>query len=80
MIVAILVIGLLFALANPTFGSVTNLSNVASQVSLVGVIAVSSIFVLITGEIDLCVGRLSWYVPCSWASFSRLTWRYGWRS
>ena len=58
MIVAILVIGVLFTLANPTFGSVTNLSNVASQVSFVGVIAVSSTFVLITGEIDLSVGSI----------------------
>jgi ribose transport system permease protein len=58
MIVAILVIGVLFALANPTFGSVTNLSNVASQVTLVGVTAVSSAFVLIAWEIELCVGSI----------------------
>ncbi len=58
MIVAIVLIGLVFAFANPTFASVTNLSNVASQVSFIGVIAVSSTFVLITGEIDLSVGSI----------------------
>jgi ribose transport system permease protein len=58
LIVAILAIGLLFTFANPTFGSLTNLSNVASQVSFIGVIAVSSTFVLITGEIDLSVGSI----------------------
>jgi ribose transport system permease protein len=58
MVVAILVIGVVFTLANSRFGSVTNLSNVASQLSFVGVIAVSSTFVLITGEIDLSVGSI----------------------
>lgn len=58
MVVAILAIGAGFTAANARFGSVTNLSNVVSQVSFVGVIAVSSTFVLITGEIDLSVGSI----------------------
>ena len=58
LVVAILVIGVTFSLLNSTFSSVTNLSNIAAQLSFIGVIAVSSTFVLITGEIDLSVGSM----------------------
>ena len=58
MVVAIVAIGVAFTLTNSTFGSVNNFSNIASQLSFIGVIAVSSTFVLITGEIDLSVGSI----------------------
>lgn len=58
MVAAILVIGVVFTVDNPTFGSVNNFSNIASQLSFIGIIAVSSTFVLITGEIDLSVGSI----------------------
>lgn len=58
MVVAIVSIGVVFTLLNSTFSSVINLSNIAAQLSFVGVIAVSSTFVLITGEIDLSVGSM----------------------
>jgi len=58
MVVAILVTGTIFALINSTFTEAQNLSNIASQISFIGVLAVSMTFVLITGEIDLSVGSM----------------------
>lgn len=58
MLVAILLTGTIFALINSTFAQVDNLTNIASQISFIGVLAVSMTFVLITGEIDLSVGSM----------------------
>jgi ribose transport system permease protein len=58
MLVAIVLIGVIFTLINPVFAHVENLSNIASQISYVGVLAVSTTFVLVTGEIDLSVGSM----------------------
>jgi len=58
MVVTVLLIGVVFALLNPTFSSLENLQNIASQIAFVGVIAVSMTFVLVTGEIDLSVGSM----------------------
>jgi ribose transport system permease protein len=58
MVVAILLTGLIFTLLNSTFAELQNLQNIASQISFIGVIAVSMTFVLITGEIDLSVGSM----------------------
>ena len=56
LVAAILITGTIFALLNSTFAHVENLSNIASQISFVGVLAVAMTFVLIKGEIDLSVG------------------------
>jgi ribose transport system permease protein len=58
MVAAIVVTGTIFALINSTFAQVQNLTNIASQISFIGVLAVSMTFVLITGEIDLSVGSM----------------------
>lgn len=58
MVVAIVLTGTIFALINSTFAHVENLTNIASQISFIGVLAVSMTFVLITGEIDLSVGSM----------------------
>ncbi len=58
MVVAIVLTGTIFTLINSTFADVENLTNIASQISFVGVLAVSMTFVLITGEIDLSVGSM----------------------
>jgi len=58
LVVAILLTGTIFALINSTFINVDNLTNIASQISFIGVLAVSMTFVIITGEIDLSVGSM----------------------
>jgi ribose transport system permease protein len=58
LVAAIVITGTIFALINSTFAHVENLSNIASQISFIGVLAVSMTFVLITGEIDLSVGSM----------------------
>lgn len=58
MVAAIVVTATIFALINSTFAQVQNLTNIASQISFIGVLAVSMTFVLITGEIDLSVGSM----------------------
>jgi ribose transport system permease protein len=58
LVVAIVLTGTIFALINSTFVDVENLTNIASQISFIGVLAVSMTFVIITGEIDLSVGSM----------------------
>jgi ribose/xylose/arabinose/galactoside ABC-type transport system permease subunit len=58
MVFAILLIGSVFTLINPVFATGENLSNIASQIAIVGILAVSTTFVLVTGEIDLSVGSM----------------------
>jgi ribose/xylose/arabinose/galactoside ABC-type transport system permease subunit len=58
MLIAILLTGTIFALLNSTFVDPLNLENIASQISFIGVLAVSMTFVLVTGEIDLSVGSM----------------------
>ncbi len=50
------VVMLAFALINPSFGSPGNLIGIVYQVSIIGIMAVCSTFVLITGGVDLSVG------------------------
>jgi ribose transport system permease protein len=58
LVMALLVTGTIFALINSTFADVQNLTNITSQISFIGVLAVSMTFVIITGEIDLSVGSM----------------------
>jgi ribose transport system permease protein len=58
MVIAIVLTGVIFTLINSTFAQAQNLQNIASQISFIGVLAVSMTFVLITGEIDLSVGSM----------------------
>jgi ribose transport system permease protein len=58
LVAAVVLTGTIFALINSTFIHLDNLSNIASQISFIGVLAVAMTFVLITGEIDLSVGSM----------------------
>lgn len=53
---AILVIMAIFALTEPAFLTPNNLVGIARQVALIGIMAVCSTFVIMTGGVDLSVG------------------------
>lgn len=55
-LVALLLIIVGFSLATPKFLTMSNLMNVARQVSMVGVASVGMLFVILLGGIDLSVG------------------------
>jgi len=55
-LVALVVICILIAIANPIFLTFGNIMNVLMQISLVCIMAVGAAFVIITGGIDLSVG------------------------
>ena len=46
----------IFSIASPVFLSATNILNIIRQVSMIGIAAVGSTFVILTGGIDLSVG------------------------
>jgi ribose/xylose/arabinose/galactoside ABC-type transport system permease subunit len=54
----ILVVGFALSLTTDTFLSVTNLTNVARQVSINGILAVGVTFVLLTAGVDLSLGSV----------------------
>jgi ribose transport system permease protein len=56
--VALLVMGAVTAYSNPAFASLNNLSNVALQIALLGVIALGAGLVIVTGGIDLSIGSM----------------------
>jgi ribose/xylose/arabinose/galactoside ABC-type transport system permease subunit len=58
MLVVIIITGLIFAGLDARFVSVRNIANIASQISFLGVLAVSMTWVIIGGEIDLSVGSM----------------------
>lgn len=58
-ILGLVVISLVFQIANQRFLSPQNLSNLSLQIASTGVIALGIVFVLIIGEIDLSAGSVS---------------------
>lgn len=58
-ILGLIVISLVFQVANGRFLSPQNLSNLSLQIASTGVIALGIVFVLIIGEIDLSAGSVS---------------------
>jgi ribose/xylose/arabinose/galactoside ABC-type transport system permease subunit len=56
LLLAIAVIMTVFALAEPAFLKVDNLIGIVRQVSLIGIMAASTTFVIMTGGVDLSVG------------------------
>jgi ribose transport system permease protein len=54
----LLVLLIVFTIANPNFLTADNLLNVVRQVSLIGIAAVGMTFVMIAGGIDLSIGGL----------------------
>jgi D-xylose transport system permease protein len=57
-LIALVVLALALALADPTFHTARNLSNVARQVTIVGIIGIGMTMVILTGGIDLSVGSV----------------------
>lgn len=57
-LIALVVLTVALALADPTFHSARNLSNVARQVTIVGIIAVGMTMVILIAGIDLSVGSV----------------------
>jgi D-xylose transport system permease protein len=57
-LIALIVLTLALALADPTFSTARNLSNVARQVTIVGIIAVGMTMVILIAGIDLSVGSV----------------------
>ncbi|MBP7241894.1 ABC transporter permease [Amaricoccus sp.] len=55
----LLVLVAFFAFASPSFFTVANAMNIASQVSITGIIAVGLTFVILTAEIDLSVAAIA---------------------
>ncbi len=58
-LLGLLLIALIFQLANPHFLTPVNLTNLLVQISAVGTISVGVVLVLLIGEIDLSVGAVS---------------------
>ena len=58
-LLALLVLIIFACIKYPTFMTYTNITNVARQSSMLGVIAVGMTFVILTGGIDLSVGALT---------------------
>jgi D-xylose transport system permease protein len=57
-LIALVVLSVALALADPTFHTARNLSNVARQVTIVGIIAVGMTMVILIAGIDLSVGSV----------------------
>src|SRR5579872_4566662 len=57
-LIALLVLAVALALIDPTFASARNLSNVARQVTIVGIIGVGMTMVILIAGIDLSVGSV----------------------
>jgi D-xylose transport system permease protein len=55
----LVLIGLIFQVANKNFLSPLNLTNLMTQISAIGILSVGIILILLIGEIDLSVGAVS---------------------
>ncbi len=60
--IALLLLLILGALANPNFISIANLSNVATRSAFIAIIAVGATFVISSGDLDLSVGSMLAFV------------------
>ncbi len=58
LLLVILLVGLFLSVSTDSFMSVANLTNVARQVSINGILAVGVTFVLLTGGVDLSLGSV----------------------
>lgn len=57
-LVGLIVVSLVMVFASDSFLSYSNLSNIARQISVIGIIAVGMTFAILTGGIDLSVGAV----------------------
>ena len=72
LVVAMIVIWILFsALTGGTYLSAQNFSNLFRQMTITAILSVGMVLVIVTGDIDLSVGKLAGYVSV-WAAFLQL--------
>ena len=55
---AVVAFGVLFTALNPNFSNLSNLGNIVSQSTILGIMATGMTFALVAGEIDLSVGSM----------------------
>ncbi|MCQ5128631.1 ABC transporter permease [Butyricicoccus faecihominis] len=56
--IAFVIICIVFAFLNPDFFSLGNIQNILIQASVIGIVAIGQTLVILTGGIDISVGRL----------------------
>ncbi len=61
-IIALVVIWIVFTIATPDYASPQNISNLFRQMSVTSIMAAGMVLVIVTGGIDLSVGRLAGFV------------------
>ncbi len=69
-VVGLVIIAIIFQIANSNFLTPLNLTNLMVQISAVGTIAVGVVLVLLIGEIDLSVGSVSGFTAAIMAVLS----------
>ncbi|MBN1439925.1 MAG: sugar ABC transporter permease [Anaerolineales bacterium] len=75
LVIAMIVIWLLFAaLTNGIYLSARNFSNLFRQMTITAILSVGMVLVIVTGNIDLSVGKLAGYVSVVVATFQLRTW------
>ncbi|MEY3583550.1 MAG: hypothetical protein RJA48_633, partial [Verrucomicrobiota bacterium] len=57
-LIALIALALVLSVTTDSFASASNLTNVARQVSINGILAVAVTFVLLTGGVDLSLGSV----------------------
>jgi ribose transport system permease protein len=55
---AVVAFGICFTILNPNFGNLSNLGNIVSQSTILGIMATGMTFAIVSGEIDLSVGSM----------------------
>jgi D-xylose transport system permease protein len=58
-VIGLVIIGVIFQIANKNFLTPLNLTNLMAQIAVIGILSVGIILVLLIGEIDLSVGSVS---------------------
>ena len=61
-VIALVVIWIVFTIAKPDYASSQNISNLFRQMSVTSIMAAGMVLVIVTGGIDLSVGRLAGFV------------------
>jgi D-xylose transport system permease protein len=69
-VIGLIIIAIIFQIANPNFLTPLNLTNLMVQISAVGTIAVGVVLVLLIAEIDLSVGSVSGFTAAIMAVLS----------
>lgn len=71
---ALIVIWILFALANKSFIGPQNFSNLIRQMTVTALLSVGMVLVIVTGNIDLSVGKMAGFVSVAVAYYQAKTW------